>query len=69
MATAETRPAISARDLAELTKAVEDMIKGVRDVDSMRRAALELDEGREEIRGRLGELNIAVELTDPGEDE
>ena len=45
------------------------MIKGVRDPDAMDRAAREMDEGREEIRQRLGELNLAVELTDPDEDE
>ncbi len=69
MATAEKRPAIPAGELAELKKAVEDMIKGVRDPDAMDRAAREMDEGRAEIRTRLGELNIAVELTDPDEDE
>jgi hypothetical protein len=69
MATAERPPAIPAEDLAELEKAIEDMIKGVRDPDEMDRAAREMDEGREEIRQRLGELNIAVELTDPDEDE
>jgi hypothetical protein len=35
----------------------------------MDRAAREMDEGREEIRRRLGELNIAVDLTDPDDDE
>jgi hypothetical protein len=69
MATAEKPSAISAEDLAELEKAIQDMIKGVRDPDAMDRAAREMDEGREEIRQRLGELNIAVELTDPDEDE
>ena len=69
MATAERPPAIPAEDMAGLQKAVEDMIKGVRDPDAMDRAAREMDEGREEIRKRLGELNIAVELTDPDEDE
>jgi hypothetical protein len=69
MATAENPRAIPAADLAELQRAVEDMMRGVRDPDAMDRAAREMDEGREEIRKRLGELNIAVELTDPDEDE
>jgi hypothetical protein len=69
MPTAEKPPAIPAEDLAELEKAIQDMIKGVRDPDEMDRAAREMDEGREEIRQRLGELNISVELTDPDEDE
>jgi hypothetical protein len=69
MATAEKPAAIPAADLADLQRAVDDMIQGVRDLDAMDRAAREIDEGREEIRWRLGELNIAVELTDPDEDE
>ena len=69
MATAEKLPTIPAGELAELKKAAEDMIKAERDPDAMDRAAREMDEGREEIRGRLGELNIAVELTDLDEDE
>jgi hypothetical protein len=35
----------------------------------MDRAAQEMDEGREEIRQRLGELDIAVELTRESRDE
>jgi hypothetical protein len=69
MATAEKRPAVPAGELADRKRAVEDMIRGVRDPDAMDLAAREMDEGRAEIRRRLGELNIAVELTDPDEDE
>ncbi len=69
MATVEKSSAIPAQDLADLEKAINDMIKGFRDPEAMDRAAQEMDEGREEIRRRFGELNIAVELTDPDEDE
>ena len=69
MSTVEKPPAIPAEDLAELTKAIEDMMNGVRDPDAMDRAAREMDEGREEIRQRLGVLDLAVELTDPDDDE
>ena len=69
MATREKPQAIPTEDIVDLQRAVEDMIEGVRDPEAMDRAAREMDEGREEIRNRLGELNIAVELTDPDEDE
>ena len=69
MVTVEKTSAIPAEDMPELEKAVNDMIRGVRDPQAMDRAAKELDEGREEIRQRLGELNLAVELTDPDDDE
>jgi hypothetical protein len=69
MATGENPLAIPAEDMADLRRAIEDMIKGVRDPEAMDRAAREMDEGREEIRKRLGELSIAVDLTDPDEDE
>jgi len=48
--------------MAELQEAVDQIMKGVRDPDAMDPAAKEMDEGREEIKRRLGELNIAVEL-------
>lgn len=69
MATVEKPSPIPAEDLAELEKALNDMIRGVRDPKAMDRAAKEMDEGRKEIRKRLGELNSAVALTDPDEDE
>jgi hypothetical protein len=63
----ETASAIPAEDMAELEAAVADLIKGVRDPEKMERAARELEEGREEVRRRIGETNIAVELTDRDE--
>jgi hypothetical protein len=65
----ETSSPIPARDLAELEAAVADLIRGVRDPQKMDEAAREMDEGREEIRRRIGETKIAVELTDPDSDE
>lgn len=55
--------------MAELEEAVDQIMKGVRDPDAMDRAAQEMDEGREEIKRRLGELNIAVELVRETRDE
>ncbi len=48
--------------LAESQEAVEAAAKGIRDPEAMDRAFAEMDEGRDEIRRRLGELNLAVEL-------
>jgi hypothetical protein len=47
---------------AEYEAAIERAMRGVRDPVAMERAAREMDEGREEIRSRLGELEIAVDL-------
>ncbi len=53
----------SAVDLdAEFATAIECAMKRIRDPLAMEQAAREMDEGREEIRSRLGELDIAVEL-------
>ena len=67
MNTAQKPPAIPAEDLAELAADVEDLIKGVRDPVKMEQAARELDEGREEVRARIGETDIAAELTERDE--
>lgn len=47
---------------AEYEAAVQRAVKRVRDPVAMERAAREMDEGREEIRSRLGELDMAVDL-------
>jgi hypothetical protein len=67
----ETPPAIPipAEIMAELEEAVADAMAGIRRPEKMDEAARELDEGREEIRRRLGTLDLAVELTDPDGDE
>ncbi|HKM54426.1 MAG TPA: hypothetical protein VJY33_13525 [Isosphaeraceae bacterium] len=54
-------------DLAALEDAVSDLIKGVRDTKKMDEAARELEEGREEIRRRIGVVDISAELTDRDE--
>jgi hypothetical protein len=60
---------IPAEDIAALEATIADLINGVRDPAKMEEAARELDEGREEIRRRLGVLDVAVELTDPDGEE
>jgi hypothetical protein len=67
MSTAEELPAVPAEDLAELERAIRDMMRGARDPRTMDRSARELDEGREEIRLRIGETRIASELTERDE--
>jgi hypothetical protein len=44
-------------------------MKGIRDPEAMDRAAEEMDQGREEIRRQLAEVNLAVELVREARDE
>ena len=67
MATVNESLAIPAEDLAVLEKTVQNLIQGVRDPDAMDRAAKEMDEAHEEVRQRLGELELAAELTERDE--
>jgi hypothetical protein len=67
MATVDESSAIPAEDLAELEKTIRNLIQGVRDPDAMDRAAKEMDEAREEVRQRLGVVDLAAELTERDE--
>jgi hypothetical protein len=67
MATVDESSAISAEDIAELEKTIRNLIQGIRDPSAMKRAAKEMDEAREEIRQRLGEVDLAGELTERDE--
>jgi hypothetical protein len=60
MATAEERPAIRAEDMAELQRAVQELMNGIRDPAKMRQAAEEMDRTREEIHRRIGLVDFAV---------
>lgn len=60
MATAE-KPPVTDLDAA-YEAAVELAMKRVRDPQAMDQAMKEMDEGREEIRQRLGEIEMAVDL-------
>jgi hypothetical protein len=48
--------------MAELRSATERAARGIRDPEAMRRACERMDRMREELRGRTGQLDIAVEL-------
>jgi len=67
MAAVDESSAIPAEDLAELERTIQNLIQGVRDPDAMDRAAKEMDEAREEVRQRLGEVDVAAELTERDE--
>jgi hypothetical protein len=65
MKTIDPPPALA----EEFDAVIADLMKGVRDPAKMDEAARELDEGREEIRSRLGTLNVAVNLIRETRDE
>lgn len=60
MATAEKRPTFAVDP--ELQDAINRVILGVRDPEAMKKAAERMDRMREEMRQRVGEVNVAVEL-------
>ena len=55
--------------MTELHEAAERASKKVRDRDAMRRACNQLDVAREELRKRVGTLDIAVDLIRSGRDQ
>jgi hypothetical protein len=67
MATVSESSTIPAEDIAELQKTIQNLIQGARNSAAMDRAAHEMDRAREEIRQRLGELDLAAELTERDE--
>ena len=60
MATAERPPFITIDP--ELQAAVDCVLEGVRDPEAMRQAAKRMDRMREEMRHRVGNVNLAVPL-------
>ncbi len=46
----------------EVQAAIDRAVEGVRDPDSMRQAAERMDRMREEMRARVGNVNLAVPL-------
>ncbi len=67
MITVEKATAIPEELLAELEEAIRDAMNGIWRPEKMDEAARALDEGREEIRRRIGETHIAAELTERDE--
>jgi hypothetical protein len=62
MATIDKPSAIPPEILAEMQERAERAAKGIRDPEDMRRACERMDRMREELRQKIGETNIAVEL-------
>ncbi len=60
MATAEKQPIVPVDP--ELQDAIDRAILGARDPEVMKKAAERMDRMREEMRQRVGEVNLAVEL-------
>ncbi len=67
MATVEN-PAVINVD-PEVQAAIDRALEGVRDLDSMRQAAERMDRMREEMRARVGNVNLAVPLIRESRDE
>ncbi len=61
--------AIPADVMAELVDAIDRVVKGVRDPEATRKACERMDRMREELRQRIGETNIAVDLIREAHDE
>jgi len=55
--------------MAELRAATDRAARGVRDPEIMRRAAERMDRMREDLRRRIGDLDVAVDLVREGRDE
>jgi hypothetical protein len=53
----------------ELQAAVDNFLKGVRDPEAMLRAAERMDRMREEMRQRVGDVDLAVQLIRETRDE
>jgi hypothetical protein len=49
-------------NLTELRQAVLDAALGKHDPEAAKKAAMEMDRDREELRKKVGELNLAVDL-------
>jgi hypothetical protein len=54
---------------AEVQAAVDRVLKGVRDPEAMRQAAERMDRMREEMRRRVGDVELAVALIRETRDE
>ena len=62
-------PGASVEAIAELEEAARYAASGVRDPEVMRRACERMDRMREEMRQRVGEVEVAVQLIREGRDE
>jgi hypothetical protein len=57
-----TETLTTAEAMKELQEAVDRLVKGERDPEAMRQACERMDQMREELRKRIGTVEIAVDL-------
>jgi hypothetical protein len=69
MATTEKPSAIPPEILTEMRDRAARTVKGIRDPEDARRACERMDKMREEMRQRVGETDIAVELIREARDQ
>ena len=60
---------ISQKLFAELQEAVDNAAKGICDPEVMKKACMEMDRLREELRKKVGTLDVAVDLIREVRDE
>jgi hypothetical protein len=53
---------ISAEIMARMQEAADKAAKGIRDPEAMRKASDEMDRMREELRKRIGTVDVAVDF-------
>jgi hypothetical protein len=54
--------AVKSDALRKLDEAIDRLIRGERDPEAMRKACEEMDAAREELRQRIGTVDVAVDL-------
>ncbi|HKM54428.1 MAG TPA: hypothetical protein VJY33_13535 [Isosphaeraceae bacterium] len=69
MATDVKAPAIPDDLLAEMRERAQRAANGIRDPDDVRKACERMDRMREELREKVGETNLAVELIREARDQ
>ncbi|HTU88940.1 MAG TPA: hypothetical protein VMF69_02485 [Gemmataceae bacterium] len=55
--------------LAELQRVVDNAAKGIRDPEEMKKACMEMDRLRQQLRRKVGTLDVAVDLIREVRDE
>ena len=64
-----TPPVTPPENADELQEAVDRLVNGIRDPEAMRRACERMDRMREEMRKRVGEVEVAVCLIRDSRDD
>jgi len=67
--TAATTPDATSEALKELREAIDRLMRGEHDAEAIRKACERMDEMREELRSRIGTVEIAVDLIRDARDQ